>query len=165
MGRFLGFARTPKGSNLAARVESFEENIEQLKRVLPLQYAELGLNNDKLPLDPRWNLYIQQERNGELLFVTLRDAGELVGYFVGFVAPALHNANCLTCIQDFFFLRKDKRGAMAGNKLFAFIEAELKRRGVQRLITDSNNRLPAAWLFKRRGYQEIETIHTLWLGD
>lgn len=150
---------------ITVHVESFEDCIEELKRVIPLHYEELALNKDKVPLSPRWDAYISMERAGGLFFVTLRDAGELAGYFIGTVSPGLHYSTCLTCIQDIFYVKPDERGQAAGNQLFDFVEAELKRRGVQRLVCNSKNHFPAAWLFNRRGYEPIETIHSLWLGD
>jgi GNAT superfamily N-acetyltransferase len=150
---------------ITAHVESFAANIAELKEIIPLHYEELAMNRDKVPLSPRWDLYLAQEAIGELLFVALRDAGRLAGYFIGFVAPGLHYSTCLTCIQDIFYVKPDERGAAAGNLLFNFVEKELRRRGVQRLVTNSKNHFPAAWLFARRGYEEIETIHTKWLGD
>lgn len=150
---------------ITAHNESFAANIEQLKELIPLHYEELALNKDKVPLSPRWDVYLSQEAIGELVFITLRDAGKLAGYFVGFVAPGLHYSTCLTCIQDIFYVKPDERGMAAGNILFEFVENELKRRGVQRLVTNSKNHFPAAWLFDRRGYESIETIHSKWLGD
>lgn len=150
---------------ITAHAESFMANIDQLKRIIPLHYEELALNRDKVPLAPRWDVYAVQEARGELFFVALRDSGELAGYFIGFVAPGLHYETCLTCIQDIFYVKPDERGQAAGKILFDFVEAELKRRGVQRLITNSKNHFPAAWMFDRRGYEPIETIHSLWIGD
>lgn len=150
---------------ITAHAESFMANINQLKRIIPLHYEELALNRDKVPLAPRWDVYEIQEARGELFFVALRDAGELAGYFIGFVAPGLHYETCLTCIQDIFYVKPDERGQAAGKILFDFVESELERRGVQRLITNSKNHFPAAWMFDRRGYEPIETIHSLWIGD
>ncbi|MCY1459922.1 hypothetical protein D9M71_774380 [compost metagenome] len=123
------------------------------------------MNKDKVPLSPRWDQYVAQEAAGVLFFVALRDAGKLAGYFIGFVSPGLHYSTCLTCIQDIFYVKPDDRGAAAGKILFDFVETELKRRGVQRLITNSKNHFPAAWMFDRRGYECIETIHSKWIGD
>lgn len=150
---------------ITAHVESFVANIEELKEVIPLHYEELAMNKDKVPLSPRWGVYAAQEAIGELFFVALRDQGKLAGYFIGFVSPGLHYSTCLTCIQDIFYVKPDERGAAAGNILFEFVERELKRRGVKRLIANSKNHFPAAWLFDRRGYEPIETIHSKWLGD
>lgn len=150
---------------ITAHLESFVDNIEELKEIIPLHYEELAMNKDKVPLSPQWHAYAEREANGSLFFVALRDAGALSGYFIGFVAPGLHYSTCLTCIQDIFYVKPDDRGAAAGKILFDFVESELRRRGVQRLITNSKNHFPAAWMFDRRGYEPIETIHSLWLGD
>lgn len=150
---------------ITAHVESFVANIEELKRIIPLHYAELALNKDKVPLAPRWAVYAEQERIGQLFFVALRDSGQLSGYFIGFVSPGLHYETCLTCIQDIMYVTPNKRGAAAGDYLLSFVEETLKKRGVQRLIGNSKNHFPCSWLFDRRGWEPIETIHSLWLGE
>lgn len=149
---------------ITAHVESFVANIDELKEIIPLHYEELAMNKDKVPLSPQWHAYADSEAEGKLFFVALRDAGQMTGYFIGFIAPGLHYSTCLTCVQDIFYVKPDERGAAAGRILFDFVEDELRGRGVQRLVTNSKNHFPAAWLFNRRGYEEIETIHSLWLG-
>ena len=149
---------------ITAHVESFEQRLQELQPLLPLHYEELALNQDKVPLSPQYNVYIERERSGGLLFVTLRDAGELVGYFIGFIAPGLHYSTCLTCTMDIFFLRKDKRIGTAGVRLFRFVENELRRRGVQRWFMGSKVKADASALFKRIGAEPVETYYSKWLG-
>src|SRR4051812_31398113 len=122
---------------LTCHVESFEERLAELSVLLPEHYKELALNQDKVPLDPQYSVYIERERQGGLLFVTLRDAGELVGYFIGFIAPGLHYKTCLTCTMDIFYIRKDKRVGSGGVRLFRFVETQLRQRGVQRWFMGS----------------------------
>lgn len=149
---------------ISTHVESFEDRLEELQPLLPMHYEELALNQDKVPLSPQYNVYIERERAGGLLFVTLRDAGELVGYFIGFIAPGLHYSTCLTCTMDIFFLRKDKRTGSAGVRLFRFVEDELRRRGVQRWFMGSKVKADASALFKRIGAEPVETYYSKWLG-
>jgi GNAT superfamily N-acetyltransferase len=149
---------------ITCHIESFEERLEELQTLLPSHYEELALNKDKVPLSPQYGVYIERERQGALLFVTLRDAGELVGYLIGFIAPGLHYSTCLTCITDIFYVRQDKRGGRAGIKLLSFVEEELKRRGVQRWFIGSKKHKPATWLFEYMDMQEVETTHSKWLG-
>lgn len=149
---------------ITTHIESFEARLDELRPLLPLHYEELALNQDKVPLSPQYNVYIERERAGGLLFVTLRDAGELVGYFIGFIAPGLHYSTCLTCTMDIFFLRKDKRTGSAGVRLFRFVEDELRRRGVQRWFMGSKVKADASALFKRIGAEPVETYYSKWLG-
>lgn len=150
---------------ITCHVESFEERLDELKVLLPAHYKELAMNQDKVPLSPRFEVYIEHERAGGLLFVTLRDAGELVGYFIGFIAPGLHYSTCLTCTMDIFYVRRDRRSGTSGVRLFRFVEAELRRRRVQRWTMGSKIHADASALFKRIGAVPIETYHSKWLGD
>lgn len=150
---------------ITAHIESFEQRLPELQTLLPLHYEELALNKGHVPLSPIYEVYIDREREGGLLFVTLRDAGELVGYFIGFIAPGLHYSTCLTCTMDIFFVRKDKRKGSAGVRLFRFVEAELRRRGVQRWFMGSKIHADASALFKRIGAAPVETYYSKWLGE
>lgn len=146
-------------------VESLTESLRELKPLLPLHYEELALNQDKVPLSPQWNVYISREQMGELLFVTARDAGELIGYFIAFISPGLHYSTCLTCIMDIFYVRKDHRGGRAGIKLFSFIEKELKRRNVQRWFVGSKVHADVSWLFEKLGFERVEVTYSKYIGD
>lgn len=150
---------------ITCHVESFEQQLEELQVLLPLHYRELALNQDKVPLSPQYHVYIERERAGGLLFVTLRDAGELVGYFIGFIAPGLHYSTCLTCTMDIFYVRQDKRVGSAGVRMFRFVEAELRRRGVHRWFMGSKLNADASPLFKRIGATPVETYYSKWLGE
>jgi len=150
---------------ITAHIESFEQRLPELQVLLPDHYKELALDQEHVPLDPQYEIYVQRERQGELMFVTLRDAGALVGYLIAFVAPGLHYKTCLTCITDIFYIRKDKRKGNAGVRLFRFAEAELRRRRVRRWFMGSKVHADASALFKRIGARPVETTYSKWLGD
>lgn len=150
---------------ITAHVESFQSNLDYLKPLLPIHYKELALNQDKVPLSPQFDRYIDAENRGELLFIALRSAGEIVGYFIGFVAPALHYSTCLTCQMDIFYVLPEYRGGGAGFQLFKFVEKNLKQRGVQRMFVGSKMHKDASWLFEKLGYVPVETYYSTWLGD
>lgn len=150
---------------ITAHVESFEENLEYLKPLLPIHYKELALNQDKVPLSPQFDKYVATEKQGGLIFVTLRKAGEMVGYFIGFIAPGLHYSTCLTCQMDIFYVLPEHRGSSTGFQLFKFVEQQLKKRGVQRLFVGSKLHKDASWLFEKLNYTPVETYYSAWLGD
>ncbi|WP_426117268.1 hypothetical protein [Massilia sp. PWRC2] len=150
---------------ITCHVESFEQQLEELQVLLPEHYKELALNQEQVPLSPQYHVYIERERQGGLIFVTLRDAGVLVGYFIGFIAPGLHYSTCLTCTMDIFYVRQDKRTGSAGIRMFRFVENELRRRGVQRWFMGSKVKADASALFKRIGAAPVETYYSKWLGD
>lgn len=150
---------------ITTHLESFEQQLSELQALLPEHYKELALNQDQVPLAPQYEVYIERERAGGLLFMVLRDAGEMIGYFIGFIAPGLHYRTCLTCTMDIFYVRKDKRSGSAGIRLFRAVEDELRRRGVQRWFMGSKIHADASALFKRIGASPVETYYSKWLGE
>jgi len=150
---------------ITTHVESLTERLPELMPLFPLHYEELALNKDKVPLDPQYNIYLERDARGEVVFVTMRDAGELVGYFVGFIAPGLHYRTCLTCTMDIFYVHPSKRNGTAGVRLFRAVEKELKRRGVQRWFVGSKCHKDASALFERLGFNRVEVYYSKWMGD
>lgn len=145
--------------------ETFRPFLEEVKPLFPLHWAELALEQDRVPLNPRYDEYLRRDDAGQVLSVTVRDEGELVGYFVGFIAPGLHYQTCLTLTMDIFWLHPKSRGQNAGWYLFKHVQRVAKERGVQRMLVGSKLHKDASWLFERLGYEPIETYYSTWLGD
>lgn len=150
---------------ITCQVEPFVPFLEEVKPILPIHWEELALNQDKVPLDPQYEIYLARAAREEVLVVTVREDGQLIGYFVGFIAPGLHYKTCLTCTMDIFYVHPEHRGAGAGFHLFKTVEGELRRRGVQRMFVGSKLHKDASWLFERLGYTEVERYYSHWLGD
>lgn len=145
--------------------ESFVPFLAEVKPLFPAHWAELALNQDKVPLDPQYEVYLERAAHNEVLAVTMREDGALVGYFVGFIAPGLHYRTCLTCTMDIFWVMPEHRGAGGGFGLFKKVEEECRRRGVRRLFVGSKMHKDASWLFEKLGYQEVERYYSAWLGE
>lgn len=152
---------------ITTAIESFREGVEELQALLPTHYKELALNQDKVPLRPQYWQYFHMEDNGQLLYVTLREEGRLVGYFIGFIRNHMHYETMRICMMDIFYVDPDKRekNPRAGVKLFRAVEAEAKKRGVHNLVVGSKIHKDASALFKYLGYQPIETFHAKWIGE
>lgn len=145
--------------------ESFTECLPELKPILPLHYEELALDKDKVPLSPQYDYYTAREAEGQLIFVTARQEGDLIGYFIGFIAPGLHYSTCLTCTMDIFYIHPDHRGSNFGFDLFNFVESKLKARGVDRWYVGSKVHLDASWLFERLGFDRVEITYSKYMGE
>jgi GNAT superfamily N-acetyltransferase len=151
---------------LTAQVESLTEQLAELKPILPIHWEELALDKDKVPLDPQYGVYLARDAQGEVLFVTLRDGGELMGYFIGFVAPGLHYRTCLTLTMDIFYVVPEHRGKHGGVALFEAVKKEAKRRGVNRWFVGNkeHSKVHAEALFLHLGFEKVETYYSMWLG-
>ena len=159
---------------ITAHVERLHDTLEELKPMFGPHYAELALNQDKVSLDPQYDLYLLREQMGEVLLVVLREAGKVVAYFVGFVAPGMHYRTCLTLTMDIFWLCPEYRdgdslekleGQMLAVQLFEEVRAEAKRRGVQRVFYGSKLHKDASQVFEDLGMVEVERYYSAWLGD
>lgn len=150
---------------LTAAPEPWAEFVQEAKPLFPLHWEELALNKDEVPLDPQYHVYDERDAKGMVMVVALRDAGELAGYFIGFVAPGLHYQTCLTLHLDIFWVHPKHRGQMGGIKLFKAVEKEARRRGVQRMFVGSKVHADASFLFERLGYTRVETVYSVMLGD
>lgn len=133
--------------------------------LLPLHWAELALNQDKVPLDPQYDIYDAREAAGQTLVVTLRELGVLAGYFIGFVAPGLHYRTCLTLTMDIFWTHPDIRKGFAAVRMFREVEREAKRRGVQRIFYGSKAHKDASKLFEFLRMDPVEVYYSKWIGD
>lgn len=170
----MSYTFTYEHTMTEVKVESFTRCFQELQPLLVAHWKELALNQEQVPLDPCWDIYLQRDHEGGLLFVTVRDAGQLLGYFIGFVAPGLHYRSCRTLQMDIFWLHPDLRdgdsldqveGQVLAQELFEQVHQEAKRRGAQRIFVGTKSHKDASLLFARLGYAEVERYHSLWLGD
>lgn len=150
---------------ITAQVEEFLPFLEEVKPLLQGHWDELALNKDKVPLDPQYDEYARRAMDGRAHVVTLRQQGQLVGYFVGFIAPGMHYKTCLTYIMDIFYVHPSARGNGGGKLMVDTLEKELKRRGVQRTYMGTKCHKDAGWMFEQLGYEKVEVYYSKWLGE
>lgn len=150
---------------ITAAVESFVDCWPEFHALLPIHHKELALYQDKMPLDVDYARYASWEHDGSLLFVAVRENGNVIGYFAGLVGTSPHYQSTLCCKMDVIFLEEAHRGFGTGKLLMDTIRAELKRRGVQVWYMGSKNHKPIEALFMACGFEPMETYFSQWIGD
>lgn len=151
---------------ISAQIEDLVDHLPEIQPLLPIHWKELALNQERVPLDPEYETYIRAAQKGEIVYVTLRDNGILVGYVIYFVRPGLHYRTCLTAIMDILYVHPDHRGNGGGLKLLDCSERELRRRGVKNWIMGNKKKNPKlSELLRQLGFEPIEDIHAKWIGD
>lgn len=145
-------------------VERFQDVYDELLPLLHEHYDEISLHKKKgYALKPAVSLYRAMQDADQLVMMIGRLNGLIVAYFVVFVRPSIHYADCLEGIGDIFYCRPDRRGAAIGLQLFEATERELKRRGVNLFMAGEKLAFPATALFTRRGFEPIERKFAKWL--
>jgi hypothetical protein len=149
---------------LTAQVESLTTGADEILPLLSIHYRKLALNQDKVPLDPQYDIYLERDSRGEITYITLRDNGKLVGYWIAFIAPGLHYKTCLTATMDIWNVLKEYEGGVAPLILMRAVEREYKRRGVNRSYVGEKLHKPSGRLFTAFGYHPVETYYSKWIG-
>lgn len=117
-------------------IEKFCGNFISLLPIFDIHYRELSEHfKQNINLAPDYKRYARIESEDKLIFITLREQGDLVGYFSGFIDTALHYQNCLTLHLDLFYVLPTYRGQRenqnGGVMLLDAVKKEAARRGVR----------------------------------
>ncbi len=150
---------------ITAQVEKLTDRLEELKPFFPEHHRELGIYQDRMPLDPMYDVYKKHDEAGQALLVTLRKDGVMVGYFVGFITPGLHYQQTLTCKMDITYIHPEHRGDGSGIVLFNAVKAALRQRGVKLWWVGSKNHKPIEAFYRAFGFEHQEAYFTMWLED
>lgn len=151
---------------ITAQVEPYADALPELVALYHDHWSELAMDKEypEAGLDPMWEVYDQRNASGQVLLVTLRETGQMIGYFLGFVAPGLHYRRCLTYHSDIFRIVPEHRGRMGGKRMVRVVIEECRRRGVKRVFLGEKLHMPCAQLFAAFGARPVERMHSLWLS-
>jgi GNAT superfamily N-acetyltransferase len=150
---------------LTSQVELIRDTLDEMRPMFPEHHRELGLLQDKMPLDPQYDIYLKREALGEISLVTIRDLGKIVGYWISFIAPGLHYRSTLTATMDILYIHPDYRNAGAGRLLGVAVELELRRRGVKMWWAGTKCNATIAGFLTLLGMTKGEEYFYRWLGD
>lgn len=152
---------------ITTHIELLMDHVEEIHKLLPSHYHEISEHyKHGVPMNPDLNKYQIKEDNGEILYIALRDSGELVGYYIGFIQPALHYKDCLTLALDIIYVTPDSRGQKGGAMLMNHVIAEAKRRGVKVMTMGfkESHRAHMERLLQDSGMSPFETHYALWFN-
>jgi hypothetical protein len=142
-----------------------DELIEEVQELSKLHYDELALDQDVIPYSVSWDVYKQHAETGMLISMTLRNKGELIGYYVGYINQDIRYNTCTSCKTDVFFIHKDFRMTGAGGVLFNETEQELKRRNVDRWFVTCKKHVDATGFLEKLEFELIEYGFGKLLGE
>lgn len=149
---------------ITTAVERLEHILDEVKLLLPEHYEKLALDKSGSPLDPMYEVYLEREQDGQISVVTLRDNGQLIGYWVAFICPGLHYRTVLTSTMDIWNVKPEYAHTTAPLRLIKAVEAEMRRRGVKRWFAGEKLHKPCGRLFEAVGMRKIESTYSKWLG-
>ena len=131
----------------------------------PKHWWEIALFKDKIKLDVDWPRYQAIEDSGVLRIITARDAGKLIGYFVGFLAENPRYKGVLRGQADIYYVARLYRGKHVGSGMFRFMERVFRDLGAVELIIGHKIHMDNSAFLERLGYSLIEKVHGKYIGD
>jgi GNAT superfamily N-acetyltransferase len=131
----------------------------------PEHFKELAVDQEKIQLDVDYQRYAQMDQDGVLFIAVGRSQGEIVAYWIGFIRGHLHYNSTLHAFNDIYYVKPECRKQGAGSELFAFVEKELKKRGVKRITNSTKLSHNHGALFEAHGFKAIETVYSKYIGD
>jgi hypothetical protein len=158
---------------MTVQEEFLPDVLSELKPIFMPHWRELALDQDQVQLDPLYEIYLDRAWKGEVLCVTARETDAIAGYFVGFIAPAMHYRHCLTLTMDLFYLAPQYRAEdslsaieeeMLAMRLFEEVRKCAQKRGVQRCFYGSKLHKDASRLFEALGLREVERYYSAYWG-
>ncbi len=141
------------------QIEAYPDVEPELKAIYPEHYAELAVSTN-FPLDPDYERYARLYQSGILKLITCRKDKELIGYVIMVVGAALHYKTCIVAHEDIYYLKKEHRKGRTGIKLFNFVESEMKKLGVDRVVMGTKVYSDNSKLFEYLGYRFYEKLYT-----
>lgn len=144
------------------QVERYLDARAEAEPLIRAHWQEIARNRETIPLNIDHVAYAKLDERGQLLIVTARDDGRLVGYLTYFIMPQghLHYLGTPWAESDVFFVLPEERKSGVGAGLFRAAEEALRARGVRVVHTHVKIEHPAAGrLLEHLGHQPIETIY------
>ena len=139
-------------------VERFKDAIDEARPLLRRHWEEIAKNKGLLKLDPDMEMY---DRIGEnLLLVTARCDGHLVGYFLWFLIMHPHYRNVSVAEEDLHFLLPEYRRGLTGYKLMKSACQAAIDRGAKLLVAREKIGHEHTAIMERLGFVPTDIVYT-----
>lgn len=146
-------------------VERYVDVIEEAKPLLRLHWEQIALLKDKIEFAPNYEKYAELDQAGSLHVCTVRVYGRLVGYHAAFLSNHPHYKNDLMGLTDIFFILPDFRIGLTGFHFLQFVEAEMRKLGVTKMIAGTKLHHDLSVLFERLGWKPTDMMYAKYIGD
>lgn len=143
--------------------ETFVNVIEELKPLLVEHYKEVAMYQDKIELNPDYDLYKALDLMGNLKIYTMRTDDELTGYNVFFIKDHIHYKDHKFAINDVVYIHPDYRHDVDTPNFINYCEDKLKEEGVSVVTYHMKEHKPFHTLMGFLGYDHAEHLYTKYI--
>jgi len=144
----LTFAREPWSPTLKSELEP----------LLPAHWEEVALDRGRIMLSVDWQQYARLFESGLAEVLTARNDGTLAGYFIFIITTHLHYMSSKMALADVYRLLPQYRNVSNAILFFRFVEAELRRLGVEKIVLATKLKNDISDLLAYLGFREDERV-------
>jgi GNAT superfamily N-acetyltransferase len=150
--------------SLKFKVEGFNDVYLEMEPFFKAHYEELATLKEHIRApEPDWLLYANLEMAGKLHTVTAREAGALVGYYIGIVTHHPHYKSVIFASADIYYLAPEYRKAQNGVLFLQFIEKSLKEAGAHMMVMGTKLQKDLSLIYEAMRYTETDRVFRKWL--
>lgn len=135
--------------------EQFGDFYEEAKPIFATYYKDL-IPEHSLPFDPNYDQYLEAQDRGNLMCLTCRCNGQVVGFVAFFIVPYLYSRRERIAIEDLYYLADPYRKGATGIRLLKEAEKVLKSYGVGIINVVCKAHQDRTKLYERLGYTYTE---------
>lgn len=158
-------------SDVVFAVERWAEYFADCGDLWREHYDEIGSDKSKMPMRPDAARFQFLDETGQLLIITARRDGKMVGYLVVVVCPHPHYADVLCGFEDAYFLTSAERKgsgmnfrSQTGVRLIQEGTRVLALAGVKKVFFHTKESRNLGVVFRRLGFKKSDEIYTTWIG-
>lgn len=129
--------------------------LDEAKPILDAYYKDL-IPEHSLPFEPNLEQYFNAYDCGNLVCITCRDDGKLVGVSAFFLLPYLYSRLHRIAIEDLYYVCESHRKGSIGIRLLKEAEKVLKFNGASIINVVSKAHQDRTTLYERLGYRYTE---------
>lgn len=134
------------------------ECFDEVLSLLDNHYQELSVTKH-YKLNPCFDLYKANEKNGKCRVILCKNDNEIIGYIIFFIDVNLHYKDCLLATEDIYYLKPEYRKGRTGIKMFKFAEEYLKSLGVNMIKYSTKVHSDNSKLFEYLGFSFTEKVY------
>lgn len=152
-------------SSLAIAVEPFGSCVREAIPLIRAHGEEIGMTVLPERFQPDLNLYAAMERNGHLLWITVRRDGVLVGYAMLLGMPSFPFAGQQHGDVEAIYLIERERHGWTVRRLLEEVERQARAHGIKHLTLNvwaPQHRF--SQLLEVLGWEAKQTVHWKFLG-
>lgn len=147
------------------QTEKWDDYYRDCQELWKEHYEEIAVQKDKMKLSPDVETYKIIESKGQLLIVTMRDEGKMIGYSLIIVRSHLHYSQVLCAFEDAYFMSATYRKGRAGIGLIKETLNIVKKMGVQKAFFFTKEFKDLGKIFEYLGGKKSDIIYAFWIGE